>query len=161
MPRSPARQCHPAREQPLLQDILNSVIQGTHQRGGASQFQHREPADPARARQFAQRLVHLLQFRLNLLAQAGHRWVFSGTYRQALLSGASPGAPTPKDVYANFEQKGVDRIILFSGDTDMIPAMKLARREGLQVFVVKLDPWPLKHNLIEDSDGVRVLTPKP
>jgi uncharacterized LabA/DUF88 family protein len=79
---------------------------------------------------------------------------------------------------ANFEQKGVDmrigidvatlslkkvvdRIILFSGDTDMIPAMKLARREGLQVFVVKLDPWPLKHNLIEDSDGVRVLTPKP
>jgi len=154
------------------------VIQGTHQRGGASQFQHREPADPARARQFAQRLVHLLQFRLNLLAQAGHRWVFSGTYRQALLSGASPGAPTPKDVYANFEQKGVDmrigidvatlslkkvvdRIILFSGDTDMIPAMKLARREGLQVFVVKLDPWPLKHNLIEDSDGVRVLTPKP
>ncbi len=58
-------------------------------------------------------------------------------------------------------KKVVDRIILFSGDTDMIPAMKLARREGLQVFVVKLDPWPLKHNLIEDSDGVRVLTPKP
>ena len=105
-------------------------------------------------------------------------WDFSGTYRQALMSGASPGAPSPRDVYANFEQKGVDmrigidvatlslkkvvdRIILFSGDTDMIPAMKLARREGLQVFVVKLDPWPLKHDLIEDSDGVRVLTPKP
>jgi len=103
---------------------------------------------------------------------------FSGTYRQALMSGASPSAPSPRDVYANFEQKGVDmrigidvatlslkkvvdRTILFSGDTDMIPAMKLARREGFQVFVVKLDPWPLKHNLIEDSDGVRVLTPKP
>lgn len=87
-------------------------------------------------------------------------------------------APTPQDVYPNFEQKGVDmrigidvatlslkrvvdRIILFSGDTDMIPAMKLARREGLQVFVVKLNPWPLKHTLIEDSDGVRLLTPTP
>jgi uncharacterized LabA/DUF88 family protein len=109
-------------------------------------------------------------------------WEFSPTYRKALLAagtGSIPTAkPTAKDVYPNFEQKGVDmrigidvatlslkkiveRIILFSGDTDMIPAMKLARREGLQVFVVKLDPWPLKHNLIEDSDGVRVLTPKP
>ena len=105
-------------------------------------------------------------------------WEFSATYRQALLSGTTPVAPTPRDVYPNFEQKGVDmrigidvatlclkkivdRIILFSGDADMIPALKLARREGVQVFVVKLDPWPLKHNLIEDSDGVRVLTPSP
>jgi uncharacterized LabA/DUF88 family protein len=109
-------------------------------------------------------------------------WEFGSTYRKALLAGGPAGgpaaAPTARDVYPNFEQKGVDmrigidvaslslkqiveRIILFSGDTDMIPALKLARREGLQVFVVKLDPWPLKHNLIEDSDGVRVLTPKP
>jgi uncharacterized LabA/DUF88 family protein len=105
-------------------------------------------------------------------------WEFSDTYRQALISGAPPGAPTPRDVYPNFEQKGVDmrigidvatlslkkivnRIILFSADTDMIPALKLGRSEGLQVFVVKLDPWPLKHTLIEDSDGVRTLIPKP
>jgi uncharacterized LabA/DUF88 family protein len=105
-------------------------------------------------------------------------WEFSSAYRQALIAGGAPVAPTATDLYPNFEQKGVDmrigidvatlslkkiveRIILFSGDTDMIPALKLARREGLQVFVVKLDPWPLKHNLIEDSDGVRVLTPKP
>jgi uncharacterized LabA/DUF88 family protein len=94
------------------------------------------------------------------------------------MKGSAPVAPQPRDVFPSIQQKGVDmrigmdvaalaikrlveRIILFSGDTDMIPAMKLARREGLQVFVVKLDPWPLKHNLIEDSDGVRVLTPKP
>jgi uncharacterized LabA/DUF88 family protein len=104
-------------------------------------------------------------------------WEFSGSYRKTLIAGGAAATPTAKDVYPNFEQKGVDmrigidvatlalkkiveRIILFSGDTDMIPAMKLARREGLQVFVVKLDPWPLKHNLIEDSDGVRVLTPQ-
>jgi NYN domain len=104
-------------------------------------------------------------------------WEFSATYRQGLIAGGAPIAPTATDVYPNFEQKGVDmrigidvatlslkkiveRIILFSGDTDMIPALKLARREGLQVFVVKLDPWPLKHNIIEDSDGVRVLIPR-
>jgi hypothetical protein len=46
-------------------------------------------------------------------------------------------------------------------DGGWFAAVKLARREGIQVFVAKLDPWPLKHNLIEDSDGVRVLTPKP
>ncbi|MEO8352041.1 MAG: NYN domain-containing protein, partial [Chthoniobacteraceae bacterium] len=57
-------------------------------------------------------------------------------------------------------KKLVERIILFSGDTDMIPAIKLGRREGLQMFVVKLASWPLKHELIEDSDGVRKLTPK-
>jgi uncharacterized LabA/DUF88 family protein len=102
-------------------------------------------------------------------------WEFSANYRKTLIAGGAV-APTPRDVYPNFEQKGVDmrigidvatlalkkvveRIILFSGDTDMIPALKLARREGLQVYVVKLDPWPLKHSLIEDSDGVRVLKP--
>jgi len=109
-------------------------------------------------------------------------WEFSGNYRAALLAGGMAGgvsaAPKATDVYPNFEQKGVDmrigidvatlslkrivdRIILFSADTDMIPALKLARREGLQVFVVKLAPWPLKHDLIEDSDGVRLLTPTP
>lgn len=103
-------------------------------------------------------------------------WEFSPSYRKALLGGGSPIAPGPRDVYPNFEQKGVDmrigidvatlslkkivdRIILFSGDTDMIPAIKLGRREGLQVYVVKLGTWPLKHNLIEDSDGLRLLTP--
>jgi len=103
-------------------------------------------------------------------------WEFSGSYRQTLMAKGLLAAPTPKDVYPNFEQKGVDmrigidvatlslkrvveRLILFSGDVDMIPALKLARREGLQVFVVKLGTWPLKSELIEDSDGVRALTP--
>lgn len=104
-------------------------------------------------------------------------WEFSKPYRKSLITG-TPAAPMPRDLYPNFEQKGVDmrigidvatlslkalvdRIVLFSGDTDMIPALKLARREGLQVYVVKLGTWPLKHNLIEDADGVRALTPIP
>jgi uncharacterized LabA/DUF88 family protein len=103
-------------------------------------------------------------------------WTFSRAYRQSLMAGGVPLAPRGRDVYANFEQKGVDmrigidvatlalkgivdRIVLFSGDTDMVPALKLARREGLQVFLVRVQKWPLKHTLIEDSDGVRELVP--
>jgi uncharacterized LabA/DUF88 family protein len=102
-------------------------------------------------------------------------WKFTPAFHKDLMNG-QPAPLTAADVYPNFQQKGVDmrigidvatlalkrlveRIILFSGDTDMIPAMKLARREGVQVFLVKLGTWPLKHTLIEDADGVRSLTP--
>ena len=105
-------------------------------------------------------------------------WEYRKSFRDALRANAPTPVLTAQDVYPDFEQKGVDmrigidvatlslkrlvdRIVLFSGDADMIPALKLARREGLQVFVVKLHPWPLKHTLIEDSDGLRVLTPIP
>ncbi|MDX2227148.1 MAG: NYN domain-containing protein [Verrucomicrobiae bacterium] len=102
-------------------------------------------------------------------------WELSDRYKKRLLDQSLPhAAPNAGDVYPGFQQKGVDmrigidvailslkrlvdRIILFSGDTDMIPAMKLARREGVQVYLVKLGSWPLKQNLIEDSDGVRIL----
>ena len=59
------------------------------------------------------------------------------------------------DYKPNYEQKGVDmqigldiatfsyertveRIILVTGDTDFIPAMKMAHRSGLQVVLVQL-----------------------
>lgn len=104
-------------------------------------------------------------------------WELTEKFKKALIKGnAAPFAAT--DIYPAFQQKGVDmrigidvatlslkklvdRIILFSGDTDMIPAMKLARREGVQVFVVRLGTWPLKDTLIEDADGIRTLTPTP
>jgi len=52
----------------------------------------------------------------------------------------------------------VDRIILISGDTDMIPAMKLARREGAQVVLVEI-AGPIHKELDEDADLVRRITP--
>ncbi len=58
----------------------------------------------------------------------------------------------------------VDRVILVSGDTDMIPAMKLARREGVQVVLVEvLSPQgkALSKHLDEDTDLCRTITPKP
>ena len=62
-----------------------------------------------------------------------------------------------EDFRPNFEQKGVDmgigldiatiaeakaveRIILVSADADMIPAMKHARKKGLQIVAVQLPP---------------------
>lgn len=71
----------------------------------------------------------------------------------------------------NIEQKGVDmkigiditsmafkqqveQIILISGDSDFVPALKLARREGIDVI---LDPMlaKIKDDLYEHIDGMR------
>jgi uncharacterized LabA/DUF88 family protein len=50
-------------------------------------------------------------------------------------------------------KKQVDQIILISGDSDFVPAAKLARREGIDFI---LDPmWnPVKPHLFEHIDGL-------
>lgn len=84
---------------------------------------------------------------------------------------------TEDDISLDFKQKGVDmrigldiasitfkkqanRIVLVSGDSDFVPAAKLARREGLE-FV--LDPmWaPIKDDLHEHIDRLRSCFPRP
>lgn len=54
----------------------------------------------------------------------------------------------------------VDKIVLFSGDSDFVPAAKLARREGIDFI---LDPmWnPIDANLFEHIDGLKSTCPKP
>jgi uncharacterized LabA/DUF88 family protein len=54
----------------------------------------------------------------------------------------------------------VDKIILISGDSDFVPAAKVARREGID-FV--LDPmWShIDDNLYEHIDGLKTVIPKP
>ncbi|MHB1933654.1 MAG: NYN domain-containing protein [Leptospirillum sp.] len=89
---------------------------------------------------------------------------------------------TENDVSLSFRQKGVDmkigldiasltykklveQIILISGDSDFVPAAKLARREGIQFL---LDPMQanIKPDLFEHIDGLfdkiwtRALLPK-
>lgn len=96
--------------------------------------------------------------------------------RQRIQSGQNTITLNATDISHTFEQKGVDmrigmdvatlslkrivdRIIILSGDTDLIPAMKLARREGLQVgigYVAKAKPHA---TLVEDSDFVRRVQP--
>jgi uncharacterized LabA/DUF88 family protein len=54
----------------------------------------------------------------------------------------------------------VDRIILISGDSDFVPAAKVARREGIDFI---LDPmWnAIDNSLFEHIDGLRSTIPKP
>ena len=58
------------------------------------------------------------------------------------------------DISSMAYKKQVDQIILISGDSDFVPALKLARREGIDVI---LDPMqaPVKDNLLEHIDGIR------
>ena len=106
-------------------------------------------------------------------------WTLDRVYLQTLMKARGPiPAPKSTDIYVTLEQKGVDmrigidvatlsikkqvdRIVLFSGDCDMIPAIKLARREGIQVALVSVDGRRLSKELIEDADMVRQLTPVP
>lgn len=49
----------------------------------------------------------------------------------------------------------VDRIILVTGDADFVPAMKFARKEGLQVVLIKLGEKRISDSLEIHSDYVR------
>lgn len=51
-------------------------------------------------------------------------------------------------------KKIVDRIILVSGDSDLIPAMKFARQEGIQVILVTLKHG-IKKDMVEHCDELR------
>lgn len=106
-------------------------------------------------------------------------WKFVDEFQKKLLDGsAAASSMTDKDIRPNLTQKGVDmrigidiaslvfkkivsRVILFCGDTDMIPAMKLARIEGVQIVVVQVGKKQLNSELIADSDFLRVLNPQP
>ncbi len=95
-------------------------------------------------------------------------------YTKMLNGTLNPADIKPDDILPNFQQKGVDmrigidiaslvfkkivsRIILFCGDTDMVPAMKLARVEGVQIVLVQIGKKKLSSPLVEDSDFVREL----
>jgi uncharacterized LabA/DUF88 family protein len=100
-------------------------------------------------------------------------WVLRMSYfRKLTESGGKVPILTADDMRLSLTQKGVDmrigidvatlslkkqvdRIILISGDLDMIPAMKLARREGVQVAIVQIVGKKISSELVEDSDLVR------
>ncbi|WP_114389045.1 NYN domain-containing protein [Notoacmeibacter marinus] len=99
-------------------------------------------------------------------------WVLREDAQKALLKGTiQPSALTDAHFTPGFRQKAVDMrlgvdiasltlkrqancIILVTGDSDFVPAAKLARREGVQVI---LDPlWSsVNGDLFEHIDGLR------
>jgi len=107
------------------------------------------------------------------------RWIIKPSKTKELLSKIiSIDELTEEDVQFDFIQKRVDikigldvasmalkgqidQIILISGDSDFVPAAKLARREGIDFL---LDPmWnPIKPHLFEHIDGLssRIKNPR-
>lgn len=64
------------------------------------------------------------------------------------------------DIASMAYKRQVNQIILISGDSDFVPAAKLARREGIDFI---LDPmWnPVKESLLEHIDGLKSCCQKP
>lgn len=58
------------------------------------------------------------------------------------------------DIASLAYKKLVDKIILISGDSDFVPASKLARREGID-FVLDALGNPIKDDLFEHIDGLK------
>ena len=120
-------------------------------------------------RKVALRLGHL---------QDRHGWIINRDNTKALLSGkVSASDIDAGGVRYDIGQKGIDikigvditslalkrqveKIVLVSGDSDFVPAAKMARREGIDFI---LDPmWnPINPALHEHIDGLMSQCPKP
>jgi uncharacterized LabA/DUF88 family protein len=60
------------------------------------------------------------------------------------------------DVAMMAKDRLVDRVVIVSGDSDIVPAMKIARREGVQVVLVSLN-HAIKANLRQHADLYRTV----
>lgn len=115
--------------------------------------------------------------RLGELSSEG-QWIIQQGATKALLSGSVTIEQLKEsDVKYDIRQKGVDlrmgldiaaitfkglanRVVLITGDSDFVPATKMARREGIDVV---LDPlWaPITPSLNEHIDGLKTTWERP
>jgi len=104
--------------------------------------------------------------------QLNHKaWRLKQRALRGLLKSKNGGEIGPDDIEPHFEQKRVDikigldiawlalkriveRIVLVTGDSDFIPAMKFARIEGIQIVLVKFD-HQVKSEMYIHSDFIR------
>ncbi len=123
------------------------------------------------------RKLRKVALRLGYISESGH-WVINPTKtRELLKKKLFIDELNDVDIIYEVRQKGVDmkigldiaslaykklasQIILIAGDSDFVPAAKLARREGVDFI---LDPmWnPIKPDLHEHIDGLRSTCPNP
>lgn len=98
---------------------------------------------------------------------------FRGFERKRSAARTASSHPlTDDDFKAQFEQKGVDmrigldiasyatghlaqRVILVTNDTDCVPAMKFARKEGLQTVLIRVPNCRPAPELVEHTDFLR------
>ena len=116
-----------------------------------------------------------MALRLGTLKDNNNWYIKSDKVKELLNGSIEIKDLKENDVYLDFKQKGidmkigvdiaslalkrfVDTIVLFSGDSDFVPAAKLARREGIDFI---LDPMLAKvePQLFEHIDGMRSVSP--
>lgn len=108
----------------------------------------------------------------------GKRWILRPDVSHKLIQGKrAVNTLTDEDFTYDVRQKGVDakigvdiaslaykkqvtQIVLIAGDSDFVPAAKLARREGIDFI---LDPmWgPINDDLFEHIDGLKTKVRRP
>jgi len=130
--------------------------------------------------QFFEELKRLrkVAIRRGYLNERSAHWVLrDAPFKKLLAREISLDDLTEQDVQYDVRQKGVDmrlgldvaslaykrqvdQIILVAGDSDFVPAAKLARREGIDFI---LDPmWAsIREDLYEHIDGLRSVLPRP
>jgi uncharacterized LabA/DUF88 family protein len=96
-------------------------------------------------------------------------------YKPKQIPVAAGATPQDSDFEPDFEQKGVDmrigldigvysenravnRIVLISNDTDCIPALKHARRAGLQMVIIELPGCSIAPELVSHTDYKRAVS---
>jgi uncharacterized LabA/DUF88 family protein len=124
------------------------------------------------------RKLRKVALRLGYLNERMGHWSIRPEKVKDLFNGAATVAGlTEQDVLYSVQQKGVDmrigldiaslaykkqvdQIILIAGDSDFVPAAKLARREGIDFI---LDPmWAtIRDDLHEHIDGLRTVIQRP
>ena len=62
------------------------------------------------------------------------------------------------DIAAYSASRAVDRIILVSGDTDCVPALKYGRRAGLQTVLIEPPTLKLAPELLAHADFRRMVS---
>lgn len=113
--------------------------------------------------------------RIGTLKDNHNLQIYPGRVKELLSGKKKLEDLTENEVYLDVQQKGidmkigvdittlalkrfVDTIVLFSGDSDFVPAAKLARREGIDFI---LDPMQanVEPQLFEHVDGITSLGP--
>lgn len=122
----------------------------------------------SQSKQLFEQLAHQEHLALRLGELAFRGWSINSK-KLKKSSGKNPSI-TSDDLVPNIIQKGVDMrigmdiaaltlkkiasvIVLVTGDSDFVPAMKFARREGAELYLVPLGQM-VKHSMIEHSDIV-------
>lgn len=125
------------------------------------------------------RFLHELARKDNVAIRKGKTvfrgWILKQEIIDQLSTGTFSRALTDQDFFPNIQQKGVDikigldvawisehndisKIILVTGDSDFVPAMKFARREGVQIIVGSCDEHTPRYEngFMEHTDTWRV-----